>query len=220
MARTGREALTGAPVPAAALALALGTGAIILGAAILGGRRRDQLERVRRYRDSAPRAARRAGAGDRALSANVVTIGRPRAEVYAFWRDLRNLPSFMENVLRVEERGPGRTAWTIRGPAGTEVELVSEIVEEREGELIAWRSTEDSPLEAAGRVTFRDAPAGRGTVVTAEVAYRPPGGAAGRWMAALFQREPNVQGRRELRRLKMLMETGEIATSRNRRQAG
>jgi uncharacterized membrane protein len=38
-------------------------------------------------------------------------------------------------------------------------------------------------------------------------------------VAKLFQAEPSLQGRRELKRFKMLMETGEIATNRNRNAA-
>lgn len=66
-------------------------------------------------------------------------------------------------------------------------------------------------------MTFRDAPAGRGTEVEAVVAYVPAGGEAGRLIARLFRLAPAMQGRRELRRFKMLMEAGEIATSRNRK---
>jgi uncharacterized membrane protein len=114
----------------------------------------------------------------------------------------------------------GRTSvWTIAAPGGTEVELRTEVVEEREGELIAWRTLPGSDVEARGEVRFRDAPAGRGSVVEATVAYAAPGGEIGRLIAKLFQREPAIQGRRELRRLKMLMETGEIATSANRKDA-
>ena len=43
--------------------------------------------------------------------------------------------------------------------------------------------------------------------------YNPPAGFAGRAIAKVLQREPNVQARRDLRRFKMLMETGEIATN-------
>ena len=93
----------------------------------------------------------------------------------------------------------------------------TEVTEERDGELIAWRTLRGSDVEAEGRVSFRDAPGGRGTIVEATVAYKPPGGELGRWIARLFGREPDVQGRRELRRFKMLMETGEIATSENRK---
>jgi uncharacterized membrane protein len=98
-------------------------------------------------------------------------------------------------------------------------QVETRIVEERAGELIAWRSTEASDIDTEGRVTFRDAPAGRGAEIEAIVAYRPPAGELGRWIAKLFQAEPSLQGRRELKRFKMLMETGEIATNRNRKAA-
>ena len=68
-------------------------------------------------------------------------------------------------------------------------------------------------------MTFRDAPGGRGTEVEAIIAYVPPAGELGRWVAKLFQAEPAIQGRRELKRFKMLMETGEIATSATRKPA-
>ena len=44
--------------------------------------------------------------------------------------------------------------------------------------------------------------------------YAPPGGIVGKGVAKLFQREPNIQARRDLRRFKQLMETGEIADQR------
>lgn len=200
---------------AAGMALALGTGVVLLGTALLGNRRRYQLARARSHPDSAPPQARRALAGDLALTGNAVRINRPLQEIYAFWRDFENLSRFMDNVKAVRSLGEGRSEWTIAAPAGRSVTLRTEITEERDGELIAWRTLPDSDLEAKGRVSFRDAPGGRGTIVEATVAYRPPAGEVGRWIAKLFGREPKVQGRRELRRLKMLMETGEIATSEN-----
>ena len=45
------------------------------------------------------------------------------------------------------------------------------------------------------------------------IAYDPPGGVIGELVAKLFQREPRIQTRRDLRRFKQLMETGEIATN-------
>lgn len=170
--------------------------------------------------DSAPgRTARQLRFGGYAVVGRTVTINKPRAELYAFWRKFDNLPRFMENVQSVTSEKAGRTTWTIAAPAGQTVEVETEIVEERENELIAWRSTPSSQIQTEGRVSFRDAPAGRGTYVEAIVAYRPPGGEVGRLIAKLFQREPNIQGRRELKRFKMLMETGEVATSENRRAA-
>jgi uncharacterized membrane protein len=165
--------------------------------------------------DSAPgRASRKHRHGDYAVTGNTVTIHKPRAELYAFWRDFQNL-AFMENVEAVDVMGD-RSAWTIAGPLGQSVRIETVVSEDRPDELIAWRSVEGSDVESRGRVAFRDAPADRGTEVEAIIAYKPPAGEVGRWIAKLFGREPQVQGRRELKRFKMLMETGEIATARNR----
>ncbi|TRO96205.1 SRPBCC family protein [Glycocaulis profundi] len=140
-----------------------------------------------------------------------VTIHRPRAELYAFWRDFSNLPGFMQHVRSVDDLGDGRSRWVVKSPAGS-LEFETRITEEREGELIAWESDEDAPVRNSGRIEFRDAPGGRGTQVDATIAYDAPGGAAGRLIAKLFQKEPKLQARRELKRFKQLMETGEVAT--------
>lgn len=182
------------------------------GTAWLAQARRRWLED--RPADDAPGRARKLRQlEDYALVGRTVTIDAPRPELYRFWRDFSNLPRFMENVQSVELLPDARSRWRLAAPAGKTVELISEIVDERENEHIAWRSVEGSDVESHGSVTFRDAPNGRGTVVEAMIAYKPPAGEVGRLIAKIFQREPAIQSRRELKRLKMLMETGEIATS-------
>jgi uncharacterized membrane protein len=141
-----------------------------------------------------------------------VTINRPRAELYAYWRDFARLPTFMENVERVEMLSPTRSHWVVKAPGGKTVEWDALVTEEREGELIAWASTEDADVPNSGRIEFRDAGA-RGTIVTATIVYDPPAGLVGKIIAKMFQREPAIQARRDLRRFKQLMETGEVATS-------
>lgn len=147
-----------------------------------------------------------------------VTIARPREELYAFWRDFGNLSQFMENVEKVQPVGEdGHCVWTLRAPAGRMVDVETRIVSEEEGHLIAWRSVDGSDIDTEGRVTFDDAPGNRGTRVSVRVAYKPPAGELGRLIAKMFAREPEVQARHDLRRFKMLMETGEIATSARRK---
>lgn len=152
------------------------------------------------------------GKGD-TLIGRTVTINRPRAELYAYWRDLRNLPAFMDNVERVEILDGKRSHWVVSAPAGKTVEWDAIITEEKDGEIIAWASAEGADVANSGRIDFRDAQGGRGTIVTATILYDPPAGAVGKVIAKLFQREPAIQARRDLRRFKQLMETGEIATS-------
>lgn len=153
------------------------------------------------------------------LIGRTVTINRPRAELYAYWRDFSKLPSFMDNVERVDMIDDRRSHWVVKAPLGKTVEWDAVITEEREGEYIAWASTEGADVPNSGRIDFRDAPGNRGTHVTATILYDPPGGIVGKVIAKIFQREPAIQARRDLRRFKQLMETGEIATaSRTRKQ--
>lgn len=156
----------------------------------------------------------RVGGDFDATSIRAVMINRPRQALYAFWRDFQNLPRFMENVKEVSLLDARRSQWTIAGPGGADFDLVSEITEDRPGEKIAWRSDEGSDVDHEGWVEFRDNAFGRGTEVRVFISYDPPAGALGKIVAKAMQREPRVQARRELRRFKQLMETGEIPTSK------
>jgi uncharacterized membrane protein len=143
-----------------------------------------------------------------------VTINRPREELYAFWRDFKNLPQFMHNVNNVTIKDQTHSHWVIEAPAGKTVEWDSEITQDQPGRVIAWQSMEGAGVRNSGAVEFIDSPDGRGTVVRVTLAYDPPAGAVGKLIAKLFQKEPKVQARQDLRRFKQLMETGEIATAR------
>ena len=162
--------------------------------------------------DDAPARTRR----DRLVQGRTITINRPRAELFAFWADFSNISKFMQSISNVALEGDV-ARWDITGPVGQTVTMRTMMTERRDDMLLAWASTDASEIKASGRVTFRDAPAGRGTELEAELSYTPPMGEVGRWIGKLFQTDPVLQGRRELRRFKMLMETGEIATNANQR---
>lgn len=151
------------------------------------------------------------------LVGRAVTINRPRAELFAYWRDFANLATFMENVARIDVLSDNQSHWVVKAPGGQTVEWTATVVEERDAELIAWASDDGADVPNSGRIEFRDAGA-RGTVVTATILYDPPAGTIGKIIAKMFQREPAIRARRDLRRFKQLMETGEIATgARNKR---
>jgi uncharacterized membrane protein len=166
--------------------------------------------------DDAPTRARRDDKdGELAIVGRTVTINRPKQELYDFWRDFTNLPAFMKSIDSVTINGEKRSTWTIKAPAGQTVTIETEITRDVPGEIIAWASTEASQIKTTGSVSFSDAPGDRGTIVTADIGYEPPGGDVGRLVAKLFVAEPNIQARHELKRFKMLMEAGEIATGAN-----
>jgi uncharacterized membrane protein len=150
---------------------------------------------------------------DDVLVGRSVSINRPRHELYEFWRDFRNLPLVMENIESVTLVDALRSHWKVKGPADTSVEWDSMITEDVPGELLAWTSVEGSPVPNTGRIEFRDSGNGRGTIVTATIAYDPPASKLGALIAKLLGREPKIQARRDLRRFKQLMETGEVPTS-------
>ncbi len=147
------------------------------------------------------------------LIGRTVTINRPRAELYAFWRRFGNLSQFMQNIQQVEEIDAVSSHWVVRAPAGQTVEWEALVTDDEPDRLIAWTAAAGASVPNSGRVEFRDAPPGRGTEVTATIVYQPPAGALGKLIAKLFQREPKIQARQDLRRFKQLMEAGEIAVS-------
>jgi uncharacterized membrane protein len=140
-----------------------------------------------------------------------VTINKPAAELFSYFRNFANLPSFMENVVSIDVLDDKRSHWVVKAPAGRTVEWDARVTEEEAGKSIAWTSEPGADVENSGRIEFREAGA-RGTVVTVTVAYDPPGGVIGKVIAKMFQREPAIQARRDLNRFKQLMETGEVAT--------
>jgi len=142
-----------------------------------------------------------------------VTINRPVAEVYSFWRDFSNLPRFMKHLESVTVQGDRRSHWVATGPAGVNVEWDAEITDEQPNELIAWRSTEGADVSNAGTVRFSEAPGNRGTEVHVSMNYSPPAGVLGAAVAKLFGEEPNQQVEGDLRRLRSVLEAGEVPTT-------
>jgi uncharacterized membrane protein len=186
-------------------------------AAVLWGRRANDGGSGEVISDAPPHVLRgkaaKAAQGDQTLVGKTVTIGKPRQELYEFWREITHFPQFMDNVESVEKLDDTRSRWRIKGPAGTTVELINRLIADVPGKRLGWESEPGSDLDTSGVVEFIDAPPGRGTYVRFLVAYHPPGGVLGQGVAKLLQREPTMQARRDLRRFKQLMETGEVTTN-------
>lgn len=146
-----------------------------------------------------------------------VTIDRSSEDLYRFWRDFRNLPRFMRHLESVQVSGDSspheRSHWLVKGPAGMKLEWGAEITQDQPGRLIAWRSLEGADVQHSGRVHFEDDPGGRGTLVSVEMRYDPPGGSLGSAVAKLFGEDPRWLVRDSLRRFKQVMEAGEVITT-------
>ncbi len=149
-----------------------------------------------------------------------VTINKPAAELYRFWHDFENLPTFMKHLKSVRVDSDKRSHWEATAPLGSSVEWNADILEDRENEFISWASVEGADIENSGFVRFSKAPGDRGTEVKVVLEYHPPGGLLAAGFAKVFGEAPEQQVGDDLRRFKMLMEAGEIATTEGQPKGG
>lgn len=144
---------------------------------------------------------------------HAVTILKPAADLYFFWRDFTNLPRIMDHLNAVTVQDGQKSHWVAKAPLGKTVEWDAEIINEVPNELIAWQSLPGGDVDNAGSVTFKPAPTGRGTELRVEISYAPPAGKVGATVARLLGEEPKKQLDDDLRHFKQLMEAGERPTT-------
>jgi uncharacterized membrane protein len=116
-----------------------------------------------------------------------ITISCPRPQVYQFLQRPENLPALAEDALQ--------------------------ITREVSNEELAWRATRGDKLMHFGSATLRDAPGGRGTIVSARVEYLPAGGSLGAAISHLMGRSPQRMLADRLRRARAVLEAGEVPTT-------
>jgi uncharacterized membrane protein len=172
------------------------------------------------YRSVGIRLIRTVDGTQRIEIRKTLTINRPIGELFAFWRDLRNLPTIMSHLESVDVLTDRRSHWKAKAPGGLFVEWDADIVNEKPNTLIAWESCEGAAIANWGAVYFTQAPPHRGTEITVELEYEPIGGATGAAIAKLFGEEPAQQVEDDLRRFKQVMETGEVATTLGQPRGG
>ncbi len=142
-----------------------------------------------------------------------ITVWQSPLEVYRFWHQLDNLPSFMSHLESIEVLDARRSHWKTKAPLGMSVEWDAEITIDEAGQRIAWRSLPGGDVEHAGEVRFVPTSDGHGTEVHVELRYRPPAGRVGAVFAKLFGEAPEQQIAADLRRFKQVLETGEVVRS-------
>jgi uncharacterized membrane protein len=133
-------------------------------------------------------------------------------DAYRFWRDFENLPRFMNRLHSVTVLDSRRSRWIALGPMGRPIRWDAEITGERENEYIAWQSLPGSDVKVDGRVEFRAAPAGRGTLISARLEFRAQAGMSSA-LVRFLNKSANFALRQDMRRLEALMESGEIPTT-------
>jgi uncharacterized membrane protein len=130
-----------------------------------------------------------------------IPVDEQPAKVYAFWRDLRNLPIIMANLESVQVLSERRSRWRAKGPAGTTFEWTAEIINDKPDELIAWRTEPDARIAHAGSVHFVPRPGG-GTFIRVALQYDPPGGEVTDLIGRLLGVDPRRRIDEDLERLR------------------
>ena len=143
-----------------------------------------------------------------------VTVYKPIADVYRFYRNLENHPRFVTHLKSVQNLDQKRSHWVAKSPLQTAIEWDSEIEEERENHLLSWRSLPGADVDNMGTVRFRELPGERGTEVHVSLEFQPPGGMVGSAIAKLLNTITTQRLREDLRHFKQLLESGEQPTLR------
>jgi uncharacterized membrane protein len=137
-----------------------------------------------------------------------VAIRRPVAEVFRFYRDFRNLPRFLGDVMAVEQTGPAKYRWTVQGPWGLRLVWTARVTGERADEFIGYETAPLPGLKTTWAIHLSPAPEA-GTTEVREVMTTPLG-RLGRAGLALVGKPPDREVSANLHRLKEIMETGTV----------
>jgi uncharacterized membrane protein len=140
------------------------------------------------------------------LVEKTINVDAALEQVFAYWRNLENLPQWMSHVREVRYLGGDRFHWVVDGPAGVPVEWDSELLNVVENREMTWRSVEGSQVQHTGRVRFDEE--GDGTRIHIQLRYMPPGGVIGHAVARAFGVDPKSEMDDDLMRMKGAIESG------------
>jgi uncharacterized membrane protein len=157
--------------------------------------------------------------GDLLHITEIIQVNRPRQAVYAYWRQLENLPKFMHHLKSVTQIDSRRSHWEARLPGGIgSLEWDATIIHELANYAIAWRSDKGAMVENAGEVEFMPLP-GQSTAIRATISYRPPVGQIGYKLSEMFNDTFEEMIREDLQRFKQMAESHELQISTAESQA-
>jgi uncharacterized membrane protein len=148
------------------------------------------------------------GAGRDAVDTEAaVTIDAPPEKVWPLISDYTNFPTFMSNVLAVEQlEDEGVTRWTVRGPAHTELTFDAQETLREDGQRIGWKTLPEQAIAHTGDIAVHQAD-GR-TRVQVRLRYNPVAGEIGHGVASLVGSDAGNLMRADLIRLRDLVENG------------
>jgi uncharacterized membrane protein len=141
------------------------------------------------------------------------TIGATPTEIHAFLQDSRNWKKVLKGI-DMESNGAGSVKLTIGSLSNSPVISEAHVTDQQPGKFMAWTSG-DGPMQHHGVLHFRSAPGDRGTELSTAFEFNAPAGPVARAILMFLGKDPEQLARESLRRLKQLIEAGEIPTIDN-----
>ncbi|MGR6321571.1 cyclase [Micromonospora soli] len=140
-----------------------------------------------------------------------ITVDRPMDAVIGFWADRERLDRGLAEWATLERLADNRWRCVASDPGGAGTEWRAEITVDGPGRL-SWRVTE-GPVAQRGRVELVPAPQDRGTEIRTELRWRS--GPVRRLLGLAGGHDPDLALRGALRRIKSLIETGQVLDTRH-----
>jgi uncharacterized membrane protein len=141
-----------------------------------------------------------------------VLILCPVEKIFAFYRDFKNLPSFLGDVMAIEQLDAATSRWTIQGPFGLRIHWNIRVTDERTNEFIRYETVASSGLGTKWEIYF--VPGSTAGETKVREVMKTPLGRLGRLGLALIGKFPTEEVSANLHRFKELMETGRVTDTR------
>jgi uncharacterized membrane protein len=172
------------------------------------------LDIISAQRETSPERAVPKAAHDTERAEASVVIRRSPDECYQYWRDEENFPRFVSEVRSVQRTGGKKSHWVAGFEGSTHtIEWDSETNEDPAQRRITWQTLPESRIYISGAATFEPAPGNRGTIVRVQMDFDHPGRTLTSPASRMLGKHPEQILYKSLRRLKQLLEVGEVITT-------
>jgi uncharacterized membrane protein len=140
-----------------------------------------------------------------------IEVEAPVEDVFSYWSNFENFPSFMSNVEEVSISSQDTSHWRVKGPLGKSVEFDAKTTEMNPNRGIGWNTVEGEVM-TSGEARFEETAPGRTQVEVTMNYADPPGGAVGETVANILS-NPERNLREDLQNFARIVERGELGGS-------